>query len=305
MDYPSIDNIRTFIDTYSPDSRVIFTSQSSVQSEWVAEFMIGGISYREYAEWMGINIDVASIMSGSADISSYNTLRDTYLHLGQYADSLTHPDHITQTFENKIAIINTELFKKEEWDFLEFVRTIAMGVGDIYKEDRIAKMMDISRRKVRKYTELLMKHNIIRAVGPWVRDTNTELSRHVKIYFSDLSYLHVALGVSYYHGENKQGVIENFIFLELDRKLTITHDIKFYRKKSGAEIWFIIVDKSTQKITPIDITTRSSSIIPQSLRIFQSLYGSDIEHMMLLNESIALQTNIENTPLIILPHIAI
>lgn len=111
-----------------------------------------------------------------------------------------------------------------------------MGVGDIYKEDRIAKMMSISRRKVRKYTELLMKYNMIRAVGPWVRDTETELSRHVKIYFSDLSYLHVALGVSYYHGENKQGVIENFVFLELDRKLASTHEIKFYRKKSGAEV---------------------------------------------------------------------
>jgi predicted AAA+ superfamily ATPase len=185
---------------------------------------------------MGINIDIASIMSGTADVSSYNTLRDTYLHLGQYADNLTHPDHIIETFDKKIANINQELFKKEESDFLEFVRTIAMGVGDIYKEDRIAKMMDISRRKVRKYTELLMKYDMIRAVGPWVRDASTELSRHVKIYFTDLSYLHVALGVSYYHGENKQGVIENFIFLELDRKLASTHEIKFYRKKSGAEI---------------------------------------------------------------------
>jgi hypothetical protein len=63
---------------------------------------------------MGVNIDIASIMSGSADISIYNTLRDTYLHLGQFPDNLTHPDHITETFEHKISIINTELFKKEE-----------------------------------------------------------------------------------------------------------------------------------------------------------------------------------------------
>lgn len=53
-------------------------------------------------------------MSGSADVSNYNTLRDTYLHLGQYANNLTHPDNITKAFEKKISIINTELFKKEE-----------------------------------------------------------------------------------------------------------------------------------------------------------------------------------------------
>jgi hypothetical protein len=76
--------------------------------------MMGGISYREYAEGMGVTVDVGSIMSGSADISGYNTLRDTYLHLGQYPDNLIHPDHITDTFDSKISIINTELFKKEE-----------------------------------------------------------------------------------------------------------------------------------------------------------------------------------------------
>ena len=79
-----------------------------------------------------------------------------------------------------------------------------MNVGDIFKEERIAKNMNISRRKVRKYTEIILKHNLIRAIGPWVENHTTELSRHVKVYFSDLSYFHAALGVGYYHGGNKQ-----------------------------------------------------------------------------------------------------
>ncbi len=79
-----------------------------------------------------------------------------------------------------------------------------MNVGDIFKEERIAKNMNISRRKVRKYTEIILKYNLIRAIGPWVENHDTELSRHVKVYFSDLSYFYAALGVGYYHGENKQ-----------------------------------------------------------------------------------------------------
>jgi predicted AAA+ superfamily ATPase len=180
-----------------------------------------------------------------------------------------------------------------------------MNVGDIFKEDRIAKMMNISRRKVKKYTEILLKYNIIKAVGPWVENPTTELSRHVKVYFTDLAYFHAALGVGYYHGEGKQGVIENFILLELDRKLASTHDIRFYRKKSGAEVSFLLIEKSSDRITPIEITTRSTDIIPQSLSIFIETYGSRIDHAMLLNDSIAKQKTSGMIPVIVLPHIAI
>jgi predicted AAA+ superfamily ATPase len=180
-----------------------------------------------------------------------------------------------------------------------------MNVGDIFKEDRIAKMMSISRRKVRKYTEILLKYDLIRAVGPWVENTTTELSRHVKIYFSDLAYFHAALGVGYYHGDSKQGVIENFILLELDRKLASTHDIRFYRKKSGAEVSFLLIEHSTKKITPIEISTRSTDIIPQSLSIFIETYRDRIDHAMLMNDSIAKQKTSGATPVIVFPHIAI
>ncbi len=160
-----------------------------------------------------------------------------------------------------------------------------MNVGDIFKEERIAKSMNISRRKVKKYTEILLNHHVIRAVGPWVENPATELSRHVKVYFSDLAYFHAALGVGYYHGEGKQGVIENFVLLELDRKLASTHDIRFYRKKSGAEVSFILIERSTGQLTPIEVTTRPTDIIPQSLRIFRETYGDRIEHAMMMNDS--------------------
>ncbi|MBC7503452.1 ATP-binding protein [Candidatus Gracilibacteria bacterium] len=297
--------IRTFIEFNSPESKVLFTSELSIETDDVENFTVSGISYREYAEGMGEIVDVGSIMGGIADIAKQNELRDTYIHLGQYAENLNNPEHIQISFTDKVSIMNLELFKKEEGDFLEFIRTLAMNVGDIFKEERIAKMMNISRRKVRKYTEILLRYNLIRANGPWVENPATELSRHVKIYFSDLSYFHAALGVGYYHGENKQGVIENFVLLELDRKLASTHDIRFYRKKSGAEVSFILIERSTGQLTPIEVTTRPTDIIPQSLRIFRETYGARIEHIMMTNDSIAGQQELDSIPVIILPHIAI
>jgi len=298
-------NIRSFIESKSFNWKVIFTSNEIINEEGVENFIIPGISFREYSEGMWQVIDVGTIMSGTADIGSINTLRDTYIHLGQFPTNLTDSSHVEVSFQEKLQVMNTEIFKKEEWDFLEFIRTVAMNVGDIFKEERIAKNMNISRRKVRKYTEILLKYHLIKAVGPWVENTTTELSRHVKVYFTDLSYFYAALGVSYYHGEGKQGVMENFILIELERKLRETHEIHFYRKKSGAEVSFVLIEKSSNKLTPIEITTRSSDIIPQALKSFYETYSDRIDHSMIMNDAIATQKTINWAPVIILPHIAI
>ena len=228
----NFNEIRTFIDSNSPDSRVIFTSESPLDDNSVENFFIGTVSFREYSESMDQVIDVGAIMRWAANIDELNKIRDTYIHLGAYPTNLDNSENVQIAFDNKLSIMNQELFKKEEWDFLEFIRTVALNVGDIFKEERIAKNMNISRRKVRKYTEIILKHNLIRAIGPWVENHTTELSRHVKVYFSDLAYFHAALWVGYYHGGNKQWVIENFILTELDRKLSTTHDIRFYRKRN-------------------------------------------------------------------------
>lgn len=298
-------HIRAFIESYSSDSRVIFTSRNSIDDTSVVTFILGGISFREYAEGHGNSIDTPSIMQWSADIVRLNTLRDSYILTGKYPDSINDPDGIPTRFSEKISIMNQELFEKEHGIFLEFIRTLAMDTGNLYKEDGIAKMMNISRRKVRKYTELLMTHSIIHAIWPFVENTTTELSRHVKLYWNDLADYHAALGVTYYHGEGKQGVIENFILLELETRVRDTHDIHFYRKKSGAEVQFILVNKTSKLLSPISITTRSTDAIPQALTSFHDSYHDRIEHSMLLNADRAGQKQSDGVQVIILPHVAI
>lgn len=165
--------------------------------------------------------------------------------------------------------------------------------------------MNISRRKVRKYTEIILHHHLVHAIGPYVENPETELSRHVKLYFNDLSYMVAALGVTYYHGATKQGIIENFVLLELERKISKTHEIRFYRKKSGAEIAFILIEKMGGKITPIEITQKKSDTIPQSIKSFDESYRENVERYMILNEDTAKQSDYLGKPLMFLPHIAI
>lgn len=301
----SIDDIRTFIDQKSPDSKVLFTSQSAIQEDDVTMFHIHGISFREYAQAMGSPIDPSLIMQWSSDISRLNELRDAYVLSGMYPMNILYPQEIVENFHKKIAVINQQLFKKEHWTFMEFVRTVATETWELYKEDGIAKMMNISRRKVRKYTELLLNHNILHAIWPFVKNTQTELSRHVKLYWNDLSYYHAAFWDTYYHWEGKKGVIENFVLLELEMKLKDTHEIRFYRKKSGAEIQFVLINKLSSKITPIILSMRSTDVLPQSLISFHASYHDRIEHSMCMNVDLVWQKLIQNHLVTILPHIAI
>jgi hypothetical protein len=300
-----VSNIRTFIESYSLDSRILFTTDTIGTEEYVSYFEIPWISFREYAEWYNSPIEIWAVLSWTANITKLNTLRDEYIHTWQYGYNIINPENIDFLWEDKLSIINKELFEKEKDDFVEYIRTLAMWVGDLFKADRIAKTMNISRRKVHKYTELLMKYDIIRAIWPFWDHPETELFRHVKIYFSDLSYLAIALWVGYYHGPTKQWVLENFIFLELDRKLDDSHEIRFYRKKSGAEVSFVLVDKNSGLLTPIDITLRPTDIIPLSLKLFEETYHEKIERVMFMNEEKAWQKELNGKSLIRLPHIAI
>jgi predicted AAA+ superfamily ATPase len=86
-----------------------------------------------------------------------------------------------------------ELFEKEYRDFDEYLRALAMSTGNLFKADGMAKLLGISRRKVHKYTEILMRHKIVRAIGPWGDNSTTETTRHVKLYFTHLFYLRAIL----------------------------------------------------------------------------------------------------------------
>lgn len=181
-------------------------------------------------------------------------------------------------------MISEELFEKEREDFQNFIGSIAINVSTLFKEDYIAKSMNLSRRKIRKYTELLLKYDIIRMIEPFSEDREKELSRHSKMYFSDLSYYRGAMGQTYGLGNSKTSMMENFIFLELSRKLRDTHDIFFWKKKSGTEIAFVLKNRENNKLTPIEVGFSSPRNISQTMKSFYDSYGARVEYGMFLNE---------------------
>ena len=268
-------------------------------------YLLPSLSFREYAEYRGKSIDIWQIMSGNIQVDELNTLKDEYIKTGWYPSHIAHDHHIFGDFDKKRSIMKQELFEKEYEEFEEYMRALAMNTGNLFKSDGLAKVLGISRRKVNKYTEILMTHGIIVALWPWWDHSDTETTRHVKIYFRELYYLRAILGDIHYQWQMKQWAIENFILLELMKKLGESHDFAFYRKKSWAEITFIITDHENTLITPIEVSLRDSDVISQAIKTFDRDYHGRVERYMIWNNSRVGKESLDEVPVMILPHIAI
>ena len=103
----------------------------------------------------------------------------------------------------------------------------------------------------------------------------------------------------------KQGALENFVLIELLRKLEATYDFYFYRKKSGAELTFVVVNRENTLIIPIEVTVRDTDVLSQALRTFDSDYHARIERYMVINNSRSEKKSLEEKQVMILPHIGI
>jgi len=294
------------VDTPTPDHKTTSPTPKKVVARREApesKPMVASntLSFREYSENQGLSISVPDILAKNTSLEHLQDIFSRYILSGGGKDIDTEQDD----FSEKMTVMSQELFEKEKEVFVDYIRTLAMNVGNLYKEDQIAKLMNISRRKVKKYTDILLKHQVISAIHPFVEDPHLELSRHVKLYFADLSYYRAALDVIYAVGSSRTGVIENFVYLELVRKLSDSHEIFFWRKKSGTSLQFILTHRDTARITPIEITLRATSTLSQAMKSFYDSYGERIEYGMLLNESEAAATTYDGKTFIILPHPAI
>lgn len=304
VDWFSLEEIEQILIKNNIAGRIILFSQEFIGIH-VDVFQLPEISFRQFAQSKNNEINIQNLLQKKADFSVLEEIFSEYLNTGSYIGNISHPQHIIEWFHKKCAVIAQELFEKERNIFMDFITTLALEIGNLFKEDKIAKQLGISRRKVKKFVDILKKYDVIREIFPFVENPDTELSRHTKIYFSDLSYYHGILANTYKIGHTKKSVFENFVFLELSRKLDSSHELFFWKKKSGTEMAFVLRNMETQMLTPIEIDTKSTQHISPSMKSFHESYENNIENSMLLNTSEISNKNINKKPFLVIPHYAI
>lgn len=99
--------------------------------------------------------------------------------------------------------------------------------------------------------------------------------------------------------------MENFVYLELSRKIDTSHEIFFWKKKSGTEIAFVLKNKENNLLTPIEIGLYSPRNVSQAMKSFYESYRDRIEYGMFLNEGTIQVTNYEGKSFLTIPFFTI
>ncbi len=127
-------------------------------------------------------------------------------------------------------------------DFNGLVKILSSQIGNLLNINELTNTLNISRRGIKTYLDLLEFTFVLNKVLPFRNNTRAQIIKMPKIYFFDTGLRNAILG-NFLEMSNRQdtgALFENFIFMEL--KSYEKEKIYFYRTVAKAEIDFIVED---------------------------------------------------------------
>jgi predicted AAA+ superfamily ATPase len=178
-------------------------------------------------------------------------LFEEYVLYGGYPEVVT-----SQDIDYKKEILNDIIhsyLKKDIKDagikyidkFYNVLKLLASQVGNLVNKNELALIGAISQTAVENYLNLLKRTFYISLISPFFTKASKEIARMPKIYFFDTGIRNMVLK-NFSELElrlDKGSLMENVVFKYFSESQTL-EDIKFWRKKAGAEIDFVINNKA-------------------------------------------------------------
>lgn len=234
-----------------PDLRVIATGSSSFElKNRLSDALTGRyFSFSLYPlSWLEV---VQHVTDGKDDYSRRvhaDKILDDFLLYGFYPDVIVEPN-ISNKQMILSEILDSSLFK----DILEFQRikgsrmisslcqVLSYQIGSIVNEHELSKRLEIDRKTVQHYLDLLEQTFVIFRVHPFSQNPRREIGRGYKVYFTDLGIRNALIGDfnPIKVRSDIGGLWENFIISE--RIKIIKNQIglpnyHFWRSYRGSEI---------------------------------------------------------------------
>ncbi len=186
---------------------------------------------------------------------------------------------------------------KKQIAFTKLVAVLSSQIGQLLNISELSESLQISRKTIEEYLEILEKTFIIKSVSPFFKNRRKELTKMPKIYFIDTGLRNFAekYFADYDTRQDKGALLENFVFSEIFKKTDLK--INFWRTKEGAEVDFILTDNKNL-ILPVEVKSAELKApkITRSLSGFAVKYK--IEKAILINLGFRGETKINKTDIL-------
>lgn len=268
LDNPS-NFLKLLYDKYSSKIKLIVTGSSSLELKANFQdslagrkvtFEINPLDFEEFLQFKNFShIDYLAKKDLPDDIKKeFDNMLEEYLVYGGMPAVVLQDDKekkIKLLDEYISAYINKDIraIGKIEniANFNNFIKTISSQVGGLLNVNELSNTLNIDRRTLEKYLDLLEYTFVLYKSSPFLGNTRSQITKMQKIYLIDNGIRNAILeNFIAIDGRNDAGALfENFVYMEL--KKNISDKIFFYRTAGGSEIDFVM--ENSGKIYPIEV----------------------------------------------------
>jgi len=150
---------------------------------------------------------------------------------------------------------------------------LAQNQGSIVSTASISREVGLTARTIESYLEILEQTYVNFSIHSYSGNLGNELKKSKKYYLYDLGIRNILLKNFAALNERKDAgvILESFVFLELQKKLTPDSEIRFWRLRDGTEVDFIWI--KNQKPYPVEVKmTCGKNEIPKGIIAFLNKY---------------------------------
>jgi len=249
-------------------------------------YTLYSMGFREYIHFRDEDIYQQCIIDG-VDIfqpairREIQALFEDYILYGGFPEVVTNTNN-----ELRKEILNDIIYSylkkdvkdsgiKYEDKFYNVLKLLSAQVGNLVNKNEICKTVGISQSAVEHYLHVLKKTFCISLIPPFFSMVSKEISKMPKVFFFDNGIRNMLIK-NFTPLElrlDKGGMLENVVF-KYFVETQAPEEIKFWRKKAGAEIDFVINDKA------YEVKFSTANVKSQQLQSFKSS-NPDIDLLVL------------------------
>jgi uncharacterized protein len=126
--------------------------------------------------------------------------------------------------------------------FNKLLRLLASQIGNLININELSNSSGLSYKKCDEYLSLLEQMYIIKLLEPFQTNKRKVITKMRKVYFTDIGLRNLIYG-SFNKIDvrtDSGSILENFVFLELKRKIGKASSIYYFRTQDGVEVDFVI-----------------------------------------------------------------